>query len=796
MEFTLEFQIFYGIIGFSWIVFLFEFYLSIRQRRVYHETTIVPHQIAHGMDAESFEKSRRYSLDKNVFSMFKETVSNVMNTALLVCNGLPYFWSKSEELGETYFGFHKNEIVTSCLFIVLFNIFSTVIGLPISFYHHFVLEEKHGFNKQTYGFFVKDQIKSFIVSLILSIPLTGAVVYIIQVGGNMVFLYLWVFIILMSLFLMTIYPEFIAPLFDKYTPLPDGELKSRIEQLSASVKFPLKKLYVVEGSKRSEHSNAYFYGFFKNKRIVLFDTLLKDYVPLNADKKDKAGDSEPLISTEGANKKGCDTEEVLAVLAHELGHWKYNHVLKSMIVMQLNLLFNISLLLFFFLLFQLKKEFGVANKEREASVMRYVTKESELITARQDREAAEKKYKEAMKEKDNVMAKLKVLSTDKARLTQLYDDKCTEYNILQRSLDKVSDEIAGKDVKLKWVQSKLDKEIETNRQLSDRLQAVEEKQASQVEEASRLKFSEDSQRLFLQEIDVLKKKNQAMTEENNALSLKVQRLEKERLESDESLSKCKSVVNSQNETISGLKNQLANMEDLKNQLHVEHERLLAKDTEVDRVQKSNSELSQDMATCRAREAELLQFTEKLTAKNVRLQSEFSALEAKAEKLEKDVQPLTAQVKLLEEEIASLQSQLGAEKQAKDGDNKALARLVAEKTKQLDQAAKEIEELKSENQIMKRKHASNIRELNKELATLKKKCETYSSGDALGDTHTLGYGSRTSSCQSLNEVQQLAHLASIASTLSEYILSVENALLAPALYAKSREPAVSDFILNR
>ncbi|KAI5748430.1 hypothetical protein M8J77_025438 [Diaphorina citri] len=414
---------------------------------------------------------------------------------------------------------------------------------------------------------------------------------------------------------------------------------------------------------------------------------------------------------------------------------------------------------------KLKKEFGVANKEREASVMRYVTKESELITARQDREAAEKKYKEAMKEKDNVIAKLKVLSTDKARLTQLYDDKCTEYNILQRSLDKVSDEIAGKDVKLKWVQSKLDKEIETNRQLSDRLQAVEENQASQVEEASRLKFSEDSQRLFLQEIDVLKKKNQAMTEENNALSLKVQKLEKERLESDESLSKCKSVVNSQNETISGLKNQLANMEDLKNQLHVEHERLLAKDTEVDRVQKSNSELSQDMATCRAREAELLQFTEKLTAKNVRLQSEFSALEAKAEKLEKDVQPLTAQVKLLEEEIASLQSQLGAEKQAKDGDNKALARLVAEKTKQLDQAAKEIEELKSENQIMKRKHASNIRELNKELATLKKKCETYSSGDALGDTHTLGYGSRTSSCQSLNEVQHSPTSASIASTLS-------------------------------
>lgn len=367
MAFTLEYQIFYGIIGFSWVVFLFELYLSIRQRKVYHETTIVPHEIAHGMDAESFEKSRQYSLDKNIFSMFKETVSHVMNTALLVCNGLPFFWNKSEELADTYFGFHQNEIVTSCLFIVLFNIFSTVIGLPISFYHHFVLEEKHGFNKQTYGFFVKDQIKSFLVGLVLSIPLTGAVVYIIQVGGNMVFLYLWAFIILMSLFLMTIYPEFIAPLFDKYTPLPEGELKSRIEQLSASVKFPLKKLYVVEGSKRSEHSNAYFYGFFKNKRIVLFDTLLKDYVPV--DKKDKTPSTdseEPLVSPADSSvvtKKGCDTEEVLAVLAHELGHWKYNHVLKSMVVMQLNLLFMLYSFQYLFQYRPLYSAFGFYNAQ-------------------------------------------------------------------------------------------------------------------------------------------------------------------------------------------------------------------------------------------------------------------------------------------------------------------------------------------------------------------------------------------------------------------------------------------------
>ncbi|KAL1461710.1 hypothetical protein WDU94_013582 [Cyamophila willieti] len=414
---------------------------------------------------------------------------------------------------------------------------------------------------------------------------------------------------------------------------------------------------------------------------------------------------------------------------------------------------------------KLKKDFETANKEKEAAVMRYVTKESELITARKERETAEKKYKEAVKEKDNIVSKVKVLATDKARLTQLFDDKCTEYNILQRNLDKVTDEVTGKDIKLKWVQSKLDKELENSKLLADKLKAAEEIQSNTVEEQMRLKFSEDSQRLFLQEIDVLKKKNQAATEENNALSLKVQRLEKERLESDETLSKCKGVVISQNEQISALRNQLANMEDLKNQLHVEHERLLAKDTEVDRVQQSNQELSQDMATCRAREAELLQFTEKLTAKNVRLQSEFSVLEAKAESLEKDVAPLNVRIKSLESEVADLQSKLEAEKTSKDDDNKALARVVAEKTKQVEVMGRELEELRSESQIMKRKHATSIRELNKELSSLKRKCESLTNNDAMGDSHTLGYGSRTSSCQSLNEVQHSPTSASLASTLS-------------------------------
>lgn len=124
--------------------------------------------------------------------------------------------------------------------------------------------------------------------------------------------------------MMIIYPEFIAPLFDKYTPLPNGELKTKIEELAASVNFPLYKLFIVEGSKRSSHSNAYLYGFHKNKRIVLFDTLVKEYY------KKAEGETQ---------EKGCETDEVLAVLAHELGHWKFNHTVKGIVLTQVNFVF-------------------------------------------------------------------------------------------------------------------------------------------------------------------------------------------------------------------------------------------------------------------------------------------------------------------------------------------------------------------------------------------------------------------------------------------------------------------------
>ncbi|XP_074977478.1 CAAX prenyl protease 1 homolog isoform X5 [Caretta caretta] len=137
--------------------------------------------------------------------------------------------------------------------------------------------------------------------------------------------------------LVTIYADYIAPLFDKFIPLPEGELKQAIEMMAKSIDFPLTKVYVVEGSKRSSHSNAYFYGFFKNKRIVLFDTLLEDYCALNKEHSEgEDGEDDDTKSKVKNKKQGCKNEEVLAVLGHELGHWKLGHTIKNIVISQMN----------------------------------------------------------------------------------------------------------------------------------------------------------------------------------------------------------------------------------------------------------------------------------------------------------------------------------------------------------------------------------------------------------------------------------------------------------------------------
>uniref|UniRef100_A0AAY5KTX3 CAAX prenyl protease n=1 Tax=Esox lucius TaxID=8010 RepID=A0AAY5KTX3_ESOLU len=311
-------------------------------RRTYRSTMHVPQELGKIMDTETFEKSRLYNLDKSNFSFWSGLYSETEGTLILLLGGIPFLWRVAGTVTARFGLGSEYEISQSLSFLMLATLFSAFTGLPWSIYNTFVIEEKHGFNQQTLGFFLKDAVKKFIVTQCILLPVTSLLLYIIKIGGDYFFIYAWLFTLVVSLVLVTIYADYIAPLFDKFTPLPDGELKDEIESMSKSISFPLTKVYVVEGSKRSSHSNAYFYGFFKNKRIVLFDTLLEDYSPLNQEGQPETvpsqeTDASAETKAKPKNKKqGCNNSEVLAVLGHELGHWKLGHTVKNIVISQMN----------------------------------------------------------------------------------------------------------------------------------------------------------------------------------------------------------------------------------------------------------------------------------------------------------------------------------------------------------------------------------------------------------------------------------------------------------------------------
>jgi len=335
--------IFWGVLAFMWVEFLWECYIGSRQRSVYNTVTTVPSELSSFLDTDTFTKARLYALEKSKFGSVQGFFSQIISTLLLWCLGYKVFWGWAETTATTLgLGGTNSEIPISLLFTFYMSVFSTVTNLPFSVYSTFVVEERHGFNKQTPGFFAVDQIKKFAVSQIIQTPILAGVIKIVLWGGDYFFVYLWVFAVLMTLFLMTIYPDLIAPLFDKYTPMPEGDLKTEIETLAASISFPLYKLYVVEGSKRSSHSNAYFYGFFKFKRIVLFDTLLEES-ERNKLKTEEDINKEEKVKTEEKKAIGCNNKEIVAVLGHELGHWSLNHVLKNIIIGQVQIFLMFAL---------------------------------------------------------------------------------------------------------------------------------------------------------------------------------------------------------------------------------------------------------------------------------------------------------------------------------------------------------------------------------------------------------------------------------------------------------------------
>ena len=182
---------------------------------------------------------------------------------------------------------------------------SGIIDLPFSLYRQFVIEAKHGFNRMTLGLFFADLAKQTLIGIVIGAPLILAVLWLMNGMGSLWWLYVWLFWSAFNLLVMFVYPTWIAPLFNKFSPLADGEMKTRIEALLTRCGFRSSGLFVMDGSKRSSHGNAYFTGFGNSKRIVFFDTLLERLTP----------------------------NEVEAVLAHELGHFRRHHIVYRMALM-------------------------------------------------------------------------------------------------------------------------------------------------------------------------------------------------------------------------------------------------------------------------------------------------------------------------------------------------------------------------------------------------------------------------------------------------------------------------------
>lgn len=332
-----------GVLIVSWVFWFWETYLDYRQYQVYKTTSKVPKELEKQIDHETFTKAKAYSIDKARLGFISSLYGQLQTSLIIYYYLLPYFWNLSSDLMIAAFGPNSDvdvtrsiewEIFQSIVFTFITSLASTFISLPISVYNTFVIEQKHGFNKQTAGFYAWDKLKAFMVNFVIFVPIVASIIYIVRNGGPYFFLYLWMFCFVVVCLLMLFHGE-IAALFDKFTPLPEGELRDQIEELAKSLKFPLTNIFVVEGSKRSSHSNAYQSGIFNRKRIVIYDTLIEDYYEKYTDKKeqeDKRGKDKKEA------RKGCNNEEILAVLCHELGHWYHGHLMKHLVFAELNYL--------------------------------------------------------------------------------------------------------------------------------------------------------------------------------------------------------------------------------------------------------------------------------------------------------------------------------------------------------------------------------------------------------------------------------------------------------------------------
>lgn len=245
-------------------------------------------------DEEKYAKSQEYTRVTERYSIITSLYSLMVLVAFWFMGG--FGW-----LDQIVQGMGLGSVATGIVFIGLLFLGNTLLNLPFQIYDTFVIEEKFGFNKTTPKLFVVDQIKGLILAAVIGIPLLALVLWIFGAVAN-AWLWAWLAFTAFQLIMMYLAPSLILPLFNKFEPMQDGELKSRIQEMARKCEFPLTEIHVMDGSKRSTKSNAFFTGFGKRKKIALFDTLIENH----------------------------GTDELLGVLAHEIGHFKKKHIIQRM----------------------------------------------------------------------------------------------------------------------------------------------------------------------------------------------------------------------------------------------------------------------------------------------------------------------------------------------------------------------------------------------------------------------------------------------------------------------------------
>jgi len=287
--------LFFIIIGIIIIDFIIDKYINHLNAKHFNDK--IPDELKDVYNEEEYYKSQSYKKENYQFSLITSGFSIVVTLAFFVFKGFAWV----DELARSY---SSNEISITLIFFGIIMIGSDIINTPFTYYKNFIIEEKYGFNKSSKRLFIIDKLKGWLLSAIIGGGVLAIILWFYQKTGDLFWVYTWAFVGVFTIFITMFYSSLIVPIFNKQKPLEEGELKDAIQAFSKNAGFKLHNIFVIDGSKRSTKANAYFSGFGAKKRIVLYDTLIDD---LNKD-------------------------EIVAVLAHEIGHYKKKHVLTNMLM--------------------------------------------------------------------------------------------------------------------------------------------------------------------------------------------------------------------------------------------------------------------------------------------------------------------------------------------------------------------------------------------------------------------------------------------------------------------------------